>query len=234
MRSIFIFLLCLLEIQAQEISRSNALATMRVHGQATVSAEPDRVQVDIAVVTQAASAKAASDENATSSSAFIGELRKLLPSANINSVDFSVTPNYRYPPNAAPVISGYTASDTVRLVLDDMAKLRSVIDVAIRSGANSINRLAFTLRDERSTRARALADAAAQAQAAAETLATAMKLTLGRLLSVEEGQPVIIAPAREISFEKLQSTAVAPIAPGTIDVHADVNLTYEIVPMSRH
>jgi len=32
-------------------------------------------------------------------------------------------------------------------------------------------------------------------------------------------------------FEKLQSTNLAPIVPGTIDIHADVDLSYEIVPI---
>jgi hypothetical protein len=54
-----------------------------------------------------------------------------------------------------------------------------------------------------------------------------------RLLTVEEGQPVIVSPPRVISFEKLQSTNLAPVSPGTIDVHADVDLTYEAAPASE-
>jgi len=61
-------------------------------------------------------------------------------------------------------------------------------------------------------------------------LAASLNLKLERLVSVEEGQPVIVSPPREITFEKLQSTNLAPISPGTIDVHADVDLTYEITP----
>jgi hypothetical protein len=206
---------------------------MRVHGEATVSAVPDQVQFDIGVVAQAASAKTAADQNAIKSNALIQELHTvLLPSANINSINFSVNPNYRYPQDSVPVIAGYTASNTVRLVLDDISRLQSVIDIAIKSGATSINRLAFTLHDENAARARALAEAASQAQAGADALATSMKLKLGKLLSIEQGQPVIVSPPREISFEKLQSTNVSPISPGMIDVHADVNLTYEILQTS--
>jgi uncharacterized protein YggE len=36
--------------------------------------------------------------------------------------------------------------------LNDLSKLQTVIDIAIKSGANSINRLSFTIRDENSAR----------------------------------------------------------------------------------
>ena len=117
----------------------------------------------------------------------------------------------------------------MRLVLNDISLLQKIIDVATKSGANSINRLTFLLRDEQTVRAKALGNAAVQAQSGAEALAASLKLKLGRLLRVEEGQPVIVSPARQISFGRAQSTEVTPISPGTIDVHADVNLTYEIV-----
>ena len=45
---------------------------------------------------------------------------------------------------------------------------------------------------------------------------------------------MVVSPPREISFEKLQSTNLAPIVPGTINVHADVDLSYEIVPIEAH
>jgi len=46
---------------------------------------------------------------------------------------------------------------------------------------------------------------------------------------VEEGQPVIISPAREIELGKAESTEQTPILPGNIEVHANVKLTYELV-----
>jgi hypothetical protein len=207
---------------------------VKVHGQATVSVAPDQAQFDIGVVTQAATAKAAADQNATQSDELVRQLNSTFPSAVINTVNYSVNPNYRYPQDSAPIISGYTANNTVRLLLSDISRLQTVIDIAIKSGANSINRLTFRLRNENSARAQALGEAASQARAGAEALAASLKLKLKRLLTVEEGQPVVVSPPREISFEKLQSTNLAPIVLGTIDIHADVDLSYEIVPIEPH
>jgi uncharacterized protein YggE len=220
----------MMQAQMPETGRPPSL---RVHGQAVLSAEPDQAQFDIGVVTQATSAKAAADQNDSRSNALIQELRAAFPSAGIKGINFSVNPNYQYPPESAPTIAGYTASNTVRLVLNDISKLQTVIDIAIKSGANSINRLTFTVRNEDSVRAQALAGAAHQAQAGAAALANSLQLKLGRLLTVEEGQPVFISPPRQINFEKLQSTNLAPISPGTIDVHADVDLVYEVTPAAE-
>ena len=229
MRFVSIFLLCTAMMQAQQIPSVNAPPSMRVHGEATVSVEPDQLQFDIGVVTQASTAKEATDQNDTQSKALIRELRSAFPSASVKSINFSVNPNYHYPPEGPPTIAGYTSSNTVRLLLNDVSKLRDVIDIAVKSGAKSINRLTFSLKNENPVRAEAFAKAAEQAQAGAQALAAALKLKLGRLLSVEEGQPVLVSPPRQISFENLGSTNVAPVTLGTIDVHADVNLTYEIV-----
>lgn len=233
LRFVAISLACVTVMQAQETPQRSGPASVRVHGQATLSVEPDQVQFDIGVVTQATTPKAAADQNATQSNALVQELNAAFPSASVKGINFSVNPNYQYPRDGAPTIAGYTASNTVRLLLNDISRLQTVIDIAIKSGANSINRLTFTLRNENSVRARALAGAANQAQAGAEALATSLKLRLGRLLTVEEGQPVVVSAPREVSFEKLQSTNLTPILAGPIDVHADVDLTYEVAPAAE-
>ena len=163
-------------MQAQDSSHASRAASVRVHGQATISVEPNQAQFDIGVVSQATTAKAATDQNARQSDALIHELNAAFPSATINGVNFSVNPNYQYPKEGAPTIAGYTASKTVRLLLEDISRFQTVVDIAVKSGATSINRLTFTVRNEDSARAQALAAAARQAQAGAEALATSLQL----------------------------------------------------------
>jgi uncharacterized protein len=215
-------------MQAQESPQKGGVSTLRVHGSSTLSVAPEQAQFDIAVVTQASTAKAATDQNTSQSNALIRALRAAFPQANVKGLNYSVNPNYEYPQGGTPSVAGYTANNTVRLLLDDLSQIQTVIGVSIQSGANSINRLSFTMRDENSARAQALAAAARQAQASAQALAGALKLKLAKLLTVDEGLPVIVSPPRELSFDKLQSTSLAPISPGLIDVHADVDLTYEV------
>lgn len=223
-----LMLVCVVSAQAQEAPRHGGPSFIRVHGQATITVQPDEAEFDIGVVTQVKTAKAATDQNAGQPQALIHQLHSAFPSANIKSINFSVNPIYRYPQGGAPVTAAYTANNTVHLSLNSVSGLQNVIEIAIESGAKSINRLNFTLHNEDQARDRVLAEAAGQAQAEAEALAASLKLNLGRLLSVEESQPVIVSPPRVLSFERLQSANLEPISPGMIDVHADVDLTYEI------
>src|ERR1700730_14081985 len=228
MQSIGLLLVYMAMLHGQQALPVTERPYLRVHGQSTVSVEPDQLQFDIGVVTQANSAKEATDQNDSQSKSLIHQLQAAFPSAGVKSINFSVNPNYRYPAQGPPTIVGYTASNTVRLLLNDISKLQSVIDIAIKSGAKSINRLTFTLHNENPVQSAAFAKAAEQAQAGAQALAASLKVRLGKLLNVEEGQPVIVSAPHQISFENLESTNLAPISLGTIDVHADVNLTYEI------
>ena len=204
---------------------------VRVHGESTISVEPDQAQIDIGVITQGATTQAATDANARQATAVIEQLKAAAPSATVKTVNFSVNPNYRYPKDgSAPAILGYTANNTVRMELNDVALVRKVIDAATRSGANNVNRLNFTLKDEKPYRARALGEAATQARSSAEALAASLHLRLGRVLQLEEGQPVIVSPARQVEFARAESNTETPISPGNIDVHASVNITFEILP----
>jgi uncharacterized protein YggE len=58
-----------------------------------------------------------------------------------------------------------------------------------------------------------------------------MKVKLGRVLSIEEEQPVIVAPGRQVELAasgKSGAAEVPVVEPGTIEVHASVRLTIEI------
>ena len=203
-----------------------------MHGEATVSAQPDRVQMDIGIISQASTSQAAADLNSKQSGAVVSQLHALVAAANIKTINFSVNPNYDYPKDGGPPkILGYTANNTVRVELDDLSILRQVIDAATKAGANNVNRLNFVLKDESQARSEALAKAAVQARAGAQALAAALGVKLGSVLRLEEEQPVIVAPGRqvELTMGRAQGAESAAIEPGDIEVHASVILTFELV-----
>jgi uncharacterized protein len=217
---------------AQQVQLPPAVPYIRVYGEATISAQPDRMQMDVGVISQGATSQAAAEANAKQSNAVVEQLRKLVPAANIKTINLSINPNYHYSTDGAPpAILGYTANNTVRLELDDLNALRAVIDAATRSGANNVNRVTFALRDESQARSEALSRAADRARTGAQALAQRMKVKLGRVLSIEEEQPVIVAPGRQVELAasgKSGAAEVPVVEPGTIEVHASVRLTIEI------
>lgn len=224
-------LCCLLPLAAQNKRAAEEPTTLSVHGEATVSVEPDIAELDIGVLSQAQTSQAAADQDSAKSRQLVAQLQHLVAPGDIKSVSVSVNPNYRYGKDGGTsVVAGYTASNTIRVAVRDLSQLRKVIDAATQAGASSINRLTFDLKDEKAARARALAQAATQAQSGAEALAASLKLRIGKLIRIEEVQPVVISPAREVEVSALQETAPnqSAIAPGTIQIHASVNLVYAV------
>ncbi|MGA7415401.1 MAG: SIMPL domain-containing protein [Bryobacteraceae bacterium] len=226
-----VMMLYSLPVNGQNKHAAEEPTTLLVHGEATVSVEPDIAELDVGILTQAQTSQAAADQNATKAKQVVAVLQRLVAPGDIKSVNLSVNPNYRYGKDGgAGVVTGYTASNTIRVAVRDLSQLRKVIEAATQSGASSINRLAFDLKDEKAARARALAEAAGQAQAGAEALASSLKLRIGRLTRVEEVQPVVISPAREVEASALQETFAhqEAISPGTIQIHASLNLIYAV------
>ncbi len=230
LRFLIIALFCL-PLAAENKHAVDEPTTLLVHGEATVSVEPDVAELDVGVLTQAQTSQAAADQNAAKAKQLVTVLQRLVAPGDIKSVNLSINPNYRYGKDGgAAVITGYTASNTVRVAIRDLSQLRKVIEAATQGGASSINRLTFDLKDENAARARALAQAADQARSGAEALASSLKLRIGKLIRIEEVQPVVISPAREVEASALQETIPSQesIAPGTIQIHASVNLIYAV------
>jgi uncharacterized protein YggE len=96
---------------------------VRTTGEAVVTAQPDRAQIDVGVVTQAETSQSAVAGNAQKLEATLSRLRSLLgANADIKTVSYAVSPNYRYPKEGGePTIAGYTATNIVRVTLDDLA-----------------------------------------------------------------------------------------------------------------
>lgn len=196
-------------------------------GEAIISVAPDRARIDVGVVTQADTSQHAAAQNAEKLDATLNRLRSLLgPHADIKTISYSLTPSYRYPQGGDPIITGYTATNIVRIMLDDLTKVGSVIDTATQAGANRIQSLQFTLKDEQPVLARALGEAAKKARQKAESLASALGVRVLRVLTATESGPAA-TPFRDIAFARSEAVAT-PIEPGTIEVRATVSLTVEI------
>jgi len=200
-------------------------------GEASVMAKPDQAQVDIGVVTEAQSADAAASQNARQLETVLGQLKKILgPKAEIRTVSFAITPNYNRPREGQQAsIMGYTATNILQVTTGDLLAVGKVVDAATGSGANSIRRLHFTLKDEQQYRAEALRQAANKAKSNAEAIATALGLKIVRILQVEEGGSGEVHPVREMAMAAAMR-APTPIEAGTIEVHARVSLTAEVAP----
>jgi hypothetical protein len=210
------------------------LSSIRVTGDARVTAKPDRVQIDIGVSTHAPHSQDAAAANAREVDAVLAAVRKAAgPAAVLKTINYSLSPTYQYHQNGGePTLTGYNALNVVQVTLDELPKIGAVIDSATQSGANQIQGIQFTLRDAESVRAEALREAAVKARAEAEVLATALGLKVVRILSVEETSPRVVPVRTYAGAARITAAAVTPtpVEAGTLDVSADVVLTVEVSP----
>ena len=210
---------------------------IRVTNQATVTSRPDQAQIDFGVVTQAATAQAAADQNAQQLDAVVTALRQALPAeASIDTLRYTLTPQYQHPQEGkVPIVSGYSVTNTVRVRTDQLTEVGTIIDVALRAGANQVTRLQFTLKDEHAVQAQALRMAAQHARAQAETLAAAVGVELGDVLSLTASEPAPIQPLGTVAMRAQTGTFAppTPIEPGLIEVYATVTLTVAIRELAR-
>lgn len=215
------------------------VSSIRVTGDARVTAKPDRVQIDVGVRTQAPTSQEAATQNARQVDAVLAAVRKATAGAAVlKTISYSLNPDYHYHPGGGePTLEGYTAANVVQVTLDDLAKIGSVIDSATLAGANHIQGIQFTLRDQDAVRAEALREAATRARAEADVLAAALGLKVVRVLSVEENSPRVV-PLRVYAATARAAVNAAgavptPVEAGTLDVTADVTLSVEVSPAAR-
>jgi len=213
------------------------LSSMRVTGDARVSARPDRVQIDIGVSTTSPESQEAAAQNARETDAVLAAVRKAAgPGAQLRTANYSLSPKYQYHAGAEPTITGYTALNLVEVTLDDLGRIGNVIDAATHSGANRVQGIQFTLRDQDTVRAQALKEAATRARAEADVLAGALGLKILRVLSVEESSPRFVPIRMNMAASRSAAAAAdvaTPVESGSLDVSAQVTLMVEVGPAAH-
>jgi len=209
--------------------------TITVTGVGEVATSPDLAIVTVAVETTAPKATDAARENAQRSERVSAALKALLGKDDkIETSGYSLDPRYAVPPRgeqAEPRITGYVARNDVRVQTKKIDAVGALVDAAIAAGANRISGIQFTL-DTRSVQLRtALQKAGAEARAQAEAVATALGVSLKRVVSASTAAPPFIQPRRVEAFGMRADVAAAPptpIEPGEVTVSATLQVTYEI------
>ena len=213
------FALVTVGLAALHAQTINPHPTVTATGQATVSATPDQVKIDLGVTTQGSSAQDAASKNATQVATLVSALQNLLgQGADIKTVNYYVAPVYKN--DGSSTIIGYTASLTTEVTLGAISLAGSVIDTAASNGATTIGLLQFSLKDPDPTRLQALKLATMQAKSHADAMAAGAGHTTGDIISLQENTTSIVVPIG-IAGPGGSSTQITP---GLIQVTATVIL----------
>jgi uncharacterized protein YggE len=158
-------------------------------GNGTVSVIPDAVRVSASVSVLGATSKAALATANTTSVA----VRKALTANKIGTRDIatqsiSVFPEYSYPDNSTPVISGYRASQSFSITVRAAATAGAVVDAIVDAGGANvmINGASPFVLDNAKATDLARAEAVKSARAKAASYAKLLGVKLGRVVFLNE------------------------------------------------
>lgn len=225
MRNRFTFILFLaaaVPLSAQIPSAGTIQAT----GNAILSVNPDQASIDISVITQGATAQQAAQQNASQTNTVIGALKQVLgASGTVQTVSYSVYPNYSSNPGQTSQIVSYTVNNTVRATTTDLSLPGPLIDAGNQAGAGSVSNLSFGLQNPEPFQEQALTAAAKQAQAHAAAIAAGLGVKAGGIVSAQEGVETVPPVMTGVAALGGAST---PIKSGPVTVSATVTITVQL------
>jgi len=203
-----------------------------VSGHGEVSVAADLAIVALAVETTNARADAAVAENAERSTRVSAAIKRLIGADDeVATTRYSLQPRYEQEKGYdQPQITGYVASNEVRVELHDINAVGKVVDAAIQAGANRVGSLQFTVASPDPQQREALELAGKRAREQAESIARALGVTLGKVISASTSYQGPILPKQMESYAMMARDSVAstPIEAGDVTISADISVVYEI------
>jgi uncharacterized protein YggE len=199
-----------------------------VSASGSISREPDRAVVRLAVETVAKTAVDATKENAMKMASILkGLLKANIPKQAVRTISYDLSPRYDQSENrkSNPEPIGYMAHNMVEVVVDEFDKTGMVIDLAIQAGANRVAGVQFEVKDYESAYREALQNAVKAALARAKVIAHASGYVLGKPLeiSVSSYHPGPVFKAARAEAMMMSDTSIEG---GQIEVVADVTVRY--------
>lgn len=215
--------------QAEEID-IDARPTIRVTGHGETSMPPNAAYITIGVEKQAPNAADALDDNNQAMQQLIDTLEAQdIPSKNVQTSSFDISPVYRHEEAREPEVVGYRVSNQVRIKVVKLDGLGMLLDTVVRVGANRIHSIQFDVDDPEKATDAAREKAVRDARRKAELLAKVAGAKVGRPLQIEEttggGEP-----PRPMPHMMMAREAAVPVAQGEQQLTADVTVTYELLP----
>jgi len=225
MRSLAALAAVLVALVAGASSAAGAAGLQRhsitVTGQGSVRTVPDRAQLSLGVSTDAKTAAGALRANGAEVAKVIAAVKgQGIAAGDIQTEQVSLSIRYG---DSGDAIVGYTATNSVSVVVRTLAKVGAVIDVAVDAGANQVSGPNLVRSDQNALYRRAMRAAIGNARAKAQAIAKAAGLKLRRITDVtESGGPAPLP----VDAKTAAPSVGTLIEPGTQLVQATLTVTF--------
>ena len=217
---------------AQQASITQTITGTRLDINATgeVARVPDVATVSAGVVSRSTNASAALQETADRMQRVVAALKRAgIESRDIQTSNVSLNPEYRYPENQAPVLTGYTASNSVSVRFRDIRASGKIIDALVSQGANQINGPSLSVDKPESALDEARAKAIATGRARADLYARSLGMRVVRIVSINEsGGYYAPPPPPPLTIAAMERSASTRIEAGEQKLQVNLGMVFEL------
>jgi uncharacterized protein YggE len=216
---------------AQQASISQSIAGTRLDIAATgeVSRVPDIAIISAGVVTKDATATAALQDNAARMQRVVAALKRAgVADRDIQTSNVSLNPEYRYPENQSPQLTGYSASNNVSVRFRDVRTSGSILDALVGQGANQISGPTLTIDKPDAALDEARTKAIAVGRERAQAYARSLGMRVVRLVAVSETSGNSIVQPLPMYARADVAMAKTSIEPGEQKLQVTLNMTFEL------
>jgi uncharacterized protein YggE len=205
--------------------------TVQVTGMGEVQVVPDTAVIQLGVQTEGKTAQAALSQNSTEMQAIMDALEKAkVSSDNIQTQTVRLSPRYESNNSTnSRTLVGFTASNIVEVRTTDLSSLGTLLDQAVKAGANTIENISFEVNNSEKLSDQARQAAVENARHKAEQLAKLTDATLGPVLKIQETS----SPPTPIVQQVAAPAAAVPISPGSQNISVEVQVTWTLITSSQ-
>lgn len=216
--------------QAPSITQTIAGTRLDITATGEVTRVPDVAIITAGVVTRSASASGAIQDAANRMQRVLAALKRAgVEDRDIQTSSVNLNPEYRYPENQSPQLTGYTATNQLTIRFRDIRNSGKILDALVSEGANQINGPSLTIDKPEAALDQARANAIAIGRARADLYARSLGMRLVRVVSVSEnGGYAVPPPAPPPMMMAAQSRASTTIEPGEQKLQVSVAMTFEL------
>lgn len=209
--------------------------TITMDGSFTQSVAPDKVEVTFSATTNGSTASVAQDANTVITNRIIAAFKSAGYTDNdISTVYYNINPDYNWSSGTNTII-GYTATHQIKVNSTNISAAGAIVDIAVTNGANEVNYIDFSLKQEteQAIRVQALSKASQNARDKANAIAEGLGTSIKGIISVNEGN-IYYPPYRFDYMAAAETAGMAPnaktvqITPGNVEVSATVSVTFEL------
>lgn len=208
--------------------------SVTVQGTGSVAVEADRALIELSVITSAKDAGTAASLNAERMKNVQDAIVQAgVSKDSISTENYSIYQESDYV-NNRHVMGDYRVSNNIRVFLKDKSLVSTIIDEAIKAGANSLSSLTFSVSNPELAIKEARTAAVQNAHDAANLIAGTAGAELGKVLEIKEltgnytPRKVLSNAMYEAASLSTAGGAETPVSSGKITFDVTVDATFEL------